>query len=211
MVEHPNRIRSELPGLSGSLLREIIEYGSIKTFPVDTEILREGQFVKMIPIVIRGLVKVYTRYEGRELLLYYIRPKESCIMSFSAALSNEPSKIIAKTEDVSEVLLLPVEKVRHWTHQYNDLNDLFFRQYNQRYSELLQTIHYLLFNKMDVRLMSYLEEKVNITGMNPLKMSHKEIANELGTAREVISRIIKKLETEEKLFQDEKGIHIKTV
>ncbi len=197
--------------LSDKLIREIASDASIQKIAEGETILRDGQYVKVIPIVLKGLLKVFTRLDGKELLLYYIRPQESCIMSFAAVLGNEPSKIIAETEEDTEVLLLPFEKIREWTHQFNDLNDLFFRQYNLRYSELLSTIHALLFNKLDERLKSYLEEKVKITGHNPLKMSHREVANELGTAREVVSRVIKKLEAEGVVSQNEKGIHLNQV
>ena len=132
-------------------------------------------------------------------------------MSFAAIIGNEPSKVIAKTEEQSQVLLLPFDKVREWTSQFSELNSLFFQQYDQRYSELLSTIHALLFNNMDERLKHYLEEKVRITGYNPLKMSHREIANELGTAREVISRVMKKLESDGIVSQSGKGIYVNDV
>ncbi len=157
-----------------------------------TEILREGQFVKVIPIVLNGLIRVYTRRKERDLLLYYIRPNESCIMSFAASLKNEPSKVFALTEEDTTALLLPVDKVSSWIKQYPNLNDLFYQQYNLRYSELLDTIHHVLFEKMDTRLYDYLKEKVNLTNKNPLKISHRQIASELGTARKIISRVIKK-------------------
>ncbi len=169
--------------------------------PQATCILREGQYVKVIPIVLEGLIKVYTRHEDRELLLYYIRPNESCIMSFAASLGNEPSKVFAETEADTTALLMPVDSVADWTRQFSDINTLFFRQYNTRYSELLDTIHHVLFNRMDARLYNYLCEKVNLTEQNPLKISHRQIANELGTAREVVSRVMKKLENEGRVKQ----------
>jgi CRP/FNR family transcriptional regulator len=151
---------------------------------------------------------VFTRYEGRELLLYYIEPNQSCVMSFAAALNNKPSRVIAKTEEASVILLLPSDKVAQWTHRFSDLNDLFFDQYNQRYSDLLDTIHHLVFDKMDVRLMSYLINKQQKTGDHFIRMSHREIANELGTVREVVSRILKKLEHEGRLEQVPQGIRL---
>jgi CRP/FNR family transcriptional regulator len=129
-------------------------------------------------------------------------------MSFAASLKNEPSKVYAITEENTTALLLPVDKVATWTKQYPDINVLFFQQYNLRYSELLDTIHHLLFDKMDKRLFDYLQEKACVTNHNPLKISHRQIANELGTAREVISRTMKKLEAEKLVIQHSNGIEI---
>ena len=203
-----NKISQTLAHLNTDLVSEIIEFAITKEIPSDQEILKEGQYVKVIPIVIEGLIKVFTSHKDRELLIYYIRPNESCIMSFAASLKNEPSKVFAVTEENTLALLLPVDKVSKWIRQFPDINTLFFQQYNLRYSELLDTIQHLLFDKMDQRLHSYLLEKVNLTNQNPLKLSHRQIANELGTAREVISRTIKKLEAEKLVVQHSNSIEI---
>ncbi|TPN86928.1 Crp/Fnr family transcriptional regulator [Aquimarina algicola] len=202
------KISKALSHLSHDLASEIIKNSIIKEIPQDTEILREGQYVKVIPIVIEGLIKVFTRYEGKELLLYYIKPSEGCIMSFTTSLKNEPSNVFALTEENTTALLLPVDRVPKWIKQFPDINTLFFQQYNLRYNELLDTIHHVLFNKMDKRLYDYLKEKVRLTKKNPLKISHRQIANELGTAREVISRVMKKLENENKVKQYNNTIEI---
>jgi len=194
-------IKTELSFLGSSLLNDILESSTTMLFEKDTELLREGQFVKVIPIVLNGLIKVFSRYEDKELLLYYIKPAESCVMSFSASLKNTPSQVFAITEEETTVLLLPVNKVDNWAKNFPNFNQLFFEQYNVRYNELLKTINHLLFDKLDVRLYTYLVEKKNITQKNPIKISHRQIANELGTAREVISRLIKKLEGENKVKQ----------
>ena len=191
----------KIPNISQSLQHEIESSSSVVEVSAETEILREGQYIKVIPLVLEGLVKVFTKYEDNELLLYYIQPNESCVMSFTASLKNEPSKVFAITEENSKILLLPVEKVAQWIGEFPDLNSLFFQQYNIRYSDLLETINQLLFDKLDKRLLDYLKEKVRLTRKNPLKISHRQIANELGTAREVISRVMKKLEQEAKVKQ----------
>jgi CRP/FNR family transcriptional regulator len=191
----------KLPNLSIALQEQIKNNAALVEISADTEILREGQYVKVIPLVLEGLVKVFTKYEDKELLLYYIQPNESCVMSFTASLKNEPSKVYAITDENCKLLLLPVDKVAQWIGEFPDLNNLFFQQYNLRYSDLLETINQLLFDKMDKRLLDYLKEKVALTKKNPLKISHRQIASELGTAREVISRVMKKLEQEAKVKQ----------
>jgi len=196
------------PQLNSELISKIAEAAAEKEIPKGTEILREGQYVSVVPIVLNGVIKVFKKYEERDLLLYYIKPNESCIMSFAAGLKNEPSNVYAQTEEDTTALLLPVEKIIGWIKHYPDLNSLFYQQYNLRYSELLETIQDVMFNKMDKRLYDYLREKIELLNTNPLKISHREIAGDLGTAREVVSRVMKKLENEGKVEQQVKGIKI---
>lgn len=202
-------LRQHFPMVGNDLLIDIQANSSLSEVPARQEILREGQYVKQIPVVLKGLVKVFATFDERELLLYYIRPQESCAMSFSAGLENLPSKIRAITEEDSQLLLLPSDKLRRWTSTNGDFNQIFFRQYNQRYSELLDTIESLLFGKMDHRLLSFLQERSKLSHDKALKLSHREIALELGTAREVISRVIKKLENEGQLSQTKEGIFLR--
>ena len=190
------------------LISKILEESVVKEFPKNSELIREGQYVKIVPIVLKGLVEVFTSQEDKELLLYYIQPGESCIMSFSACLKSEKSKIFAVTQEETTAILIPSDKLTAWVFEYPKINQLFYQQFDQRYTELIDTIHHLLFDKLDKRLLDYLKEKVSITGKNPNKISHKEIANDLGTAREVISRLIKKLENQDKVKQHHDSIEI---
>ncbi len=200
--------KSQLSFLRPQLVDEIIKSCSFMEFDKGTEILKEDQYVNMLPIVIEGLVKVYSRFDEKELLLYYIEPEQSCVMSFNAALNNTPSKIFAITEEKSKLLLIPVKYLPIWLREFPDFNDLFYNQYNLRYTELLDTIKHLLNDKLDKRLFNHLKKKMELTNNNAIKLSHAQIANELGTAREVISRIIKKLENDGKLTQNKEGIKI---
>jgi CRP/FNR family transcriptional regulator len=192
--------------LTTGLLEEIYQNAVLETIPENTEILREGQYVKVIPLVVSGLIKVFTRYEDKELLLYYIKPNESCIMSFSAGLKNQPSIIYAVTEEDTTAILLPVDKVSQWIVQFPDINTLFFHQFNLRYTDLIDTVNHLIFDQLDKRLFDYLVKKVALTHVGYLKISHRQIAGELGTAREVISRLMKKLENEGKVKQKSNNI-----
>jgi len=201
-------LEKKLSYLGQELAAKIIDVSLVVEVEKNTEIVKEGQYIKYIPIVLSGLVKVSTRKEDKELLLYYIQPFESCVMSFSACLKNEVSKIFASTEDNSTIILIPTENVLKWINEYPRLNGLFYQQYNLRYLDLLETINELLFDKLDKRLFEYLKEKILLTGKNPYNISHREIAYELGTAREVITRILKKLEKENKIKQFKEGIRI---
>ena len=201
-------LRNHLPFLEDDLLLEIADYGEWIELEPGMQLLREGQYVKVIPIVMTGLVKVFMQFENKELLLYYIRPSESCIMSFSAILNNDPSKIFAITEDLSQLLLIPAEKINPWLKAYPKLNSLFYQQYDIRYAELIETIHQLLFNRLDQRIYDYLLELSQVKSSKLVKVKHRQIAQDLGTSREVITRTLRKLEKENKVRQTEKGIEI---
>lgn len=185
-------IKNKLAFLGDELVSLIIQECSVKQIPKGTQILREEQYIKVVPIVLKGLVKVFSRFKERELLLYYILPNESCIMSFSASLNNKPSKIFAVTEEDSEILLIPTDRISGWLKSFPRLNDLFYQQYNLRYIDLLDTIHHVLLDKMETRLYENLKEKSRLTKKKELRITHVQIANELGTVREVISRVMKK-------------------
>ncbi len=194
--------------LGPELHAEIINFGAIQHFPEGTELVRDGQYVKFIPLVLEGLVKVYTHTDEKELLLYYIQPNQSCIMSFSSCINNHGSRIFAITEEASTILLLPSEHLLRWIKVYPEINMLFYQQYDMRYTELINNIQDLLYHKLDKRLLDYLEDKVRVLGKNPVKISHREIANDLGTAREVISRLVKKYEKQLVLKQHVDSIEI---
>lgn len=201
-------IETKFKYLGKELISELLAVSAIKQFPPGTELVREGQYVKYIPIVLSGLVKVYTQFEDKELLLYYIKPEQSCIMSFSSCINNDKSKIFAITEEESTILLIPSDKIPKLLLEFPAINKLFYQQYDLRYSELVDTIHQMLYYKLDRRLLDYLSEKIKVTGKNPIKVSHKEIANDLGTAREVVSRLVKKMERQNLLKQYHDSIEL---
>lgn len=194
--------------LGADLIREITEVSDIRTFPPKTELIKEGEYIKIIPVLLSGLVKTFAQVEGKELLLYYIQPGQSCIMSFSSSLKNEPSRIFAVTEEESDLLLIPSDKISKWVITEPSINLLFYEEYNQRYSEMLDTVRRLLYDKLDKRLFDYLCNRVKITGKNPVKFSHRDAAHDLGTAREVVSRLIRKLESQNLVRQENDLIHV---
>lgn len=176
--------------------------------PAGTELVKEGQYIKVVPVVVSGLVKVFTRNEDKELLLYYIQPEQSCIMSFSSGTRGEKSKIYAVTEEPCELIVMPAAKISGWIQAYPELNQLFYRQYDLRYAELIETVQHLLYNKLDKRLLDYLHERVSVTGKNPIQITHREIAQDLGTAREVISRLLKRFEKQGQVRIVNDGIEV---
>lgn len=202
-------IRQSLAPLPGDLRQAIVDQGIMQSFGPGEELIREGQYIKVAPLVLTGLIKVVSSFEEKELLLYYIEPAQSCVMSFMAIMENAPSQIQARTEMETTALLLPADSIRGWVRQYPSFNELFFHQFRLRYNDLLDTIRQLLFGKLDQRLLQYLEEKARLQGGRSLDLRHWQIASDLGSSREVITRVLKKLEREGTLKQTASGIELK--
>jgi len=201
-------IESRLCFFEKELIDKIGEVSTVADIAAGTEIIREGQYVKSVPLLLDGLVKVFTRQEDRELLLYYVRPMQSCVISFASSLNLERSKAFAVAEEDSTILFIPAEKISKWITEYPKLNQLFYSQFELRYLDLLETVNELLFDRLDKRLYKYIKEKVAMTGKNPLSISHQKIATDLGSSREVITRVIKKLEQDNKIRQMKRGIRV---
>lgn len=201
-------LKQKFPSFDRKMLREMIANGKVAEFESDTEVIRHGQYLKMLPIVLEGVVKVYSQYDDKEYLLYYIKSTESCIMSMSAVLQNTPSRIFAITGTDVILMLFPVDIVKKWVRSSVAFNSLFYNLYDDRYSDMIDTLNQVLFEKLDKRLYEYLIEKSEISGLKKIKITHKIIAGEIGTAREVVSRILKKLETNGEIKQGKGFIEI---
>lgn len=201
-------LRKGFPTLDKDVLEEFSKNAVAKEVGSGVEIMKEGQHVKMVPFVMEGLVKVFSRHEDKELLLYYIRPKESCIMSFIAGLKDQPSKIFAITEEKSTLILVPSHFLEKWMKDFPRFNMMFYDLYNLRYADMLDTIHHLVFEKLDQRILEYLKMKLNVMGGSSVDIRHREIANEMGTSREVVTRVLRKLEKEGKISQQEGKIKL---
>lgn len=180
---------------SPELIDKLYQYSMLKTYEAGEVILNENAHVRSIPIVTSGTLKVMrTEEDGREILLYYIKAGESCIMSFLGGLHNETSKVKAEVEEDAEILFLPIEKVSLFIKEYPQWLDYIFRLYHKRFEELLEIINAIAFKKVDERLLVLLHKKQALTGNKTLSITHEQLANELGTARVVVSRLLKQLE-----------------
>jgi len=208
MTELSSLLKQKLPYLESNLIEEIIAKSSDVTFPAHQQILREGQYIKTIPLVISGLLKVNTSHGAKEILLYYIQSSESCIMSFAFGMSAEPSNIAAHTESETRVILLNVDDVKKWITLYPSINMLFFNQYNNRYKDLVETIGNLIYEKLDFRIYQYLKQRASLNNSDTINIPHREIADDLASSREVVSRLLKKLELENKISISKDGMKI---
>ena len=181
-----------------SLLKnEVSTYGQLKKFPSGSVIQQEDSYIKAIPLVLTGSLKVMrTDTDGHEILLYYITPGESCIMSFLGGLHNETSKVKAIVEEDAEILFIPVEKASEWVKKFPEWSDFIFKLYHKRFEELLTAVNAIAFQKLDTRLLQLIKQKVELYQSKEIKITHQQLAEELGTAREAVSRVIKQMENE---------------
>lgn len=180
--------------LSKSLWSNLKEAGTGKLIKKGEVLLRENAPVYSIPIVLSGAVKVSQMDEDKEMLLYYLKKGDMCIMSFLGGLYSENSKIKAVAVENSEVLLIPVNQIGKLMKEQPEWTEYIFEVYHHRFNELLEVISAVAFKKMDERLLAFIRRKAEITGTSELEITHEEIARELGTARVVVSRLLKELE-----------------
>lgn len=180
---------------SPKLIEKLSSYGTYKTFEAGTTLLDENSYIRSIPIVTKGSLKVIRTDEaGKEILLYYIQSGQSCIMSFLGGMQNETSKVKAEVEENAEVLFLPMDKVALLIKDYPEWLDYIFRLYHKRFEELLEIVNEITFKKVDDRLLCLLYKKRDMTESSTLSITHEQLANEIGTARTVVSRLLKQLE-----------------
>jgi CRP/FNR family transcriptional regulator len=181
----------------GLLSKEVYETGQVKLFPAGAVIVNMQAYIRSIPIVISGSIKVLKiDAEGREMLLYYIKPGESCIMSILAGMHHDTSKVKAIVEEDAEILLIPVGKASQWIKEFPEWTDFIFNLYQKRFEELLDVVSTVAFQKLDVRLLQLLKQKSLLFHSKDISVTHQQLADELGITREAVSRVLKQMENE---------------
>jgi CRP/FNR family transcriptional regulator, anaerobic regulatory protein len=190
------KLKQILPNITDpSLLNELNEFGTIYEFQSGKVITEPGQFIKMVPIVLEGAVKILRMDEdGKELFLYYLEQGETCALSLTCCSAAKPSEIKAVAEEKTILLGIPIQKHEEWQDKYKQWKDFVSMTYQARFQEMLVALDAVAFKRMDERLMRYIVTKMKQQKTNELHTTHQEIANELGTSREVISRLLKQLE-----------------
>lgn len=178
------------------LITEFKHFGIFKTFKTNEFIIKQGQYPRYLPIVLEGCVKVYSSEDGQQVLLYYILPKHPSILSTIHLFNREPVEFSAVAEEETKMLLIPVNKAREWIVKFPSFANLIIGDFQQHYNELLHSTRLIVTYKLEERLLVYLKTKSTNSKSKILSLTHKSIADDLGTTREVISRILKKLATD---------------
>lgn len=197
---------------SPGLVSKLYEHGIQKSFKAGEILLNEEAYIRSIPIVMQGTLKVsQTEENGREILLYYLKQGDSCIMSFLGGMHQESSKVRVEAEEDAEILMIPIEKVSYFIKEFPQWLDYIFKMYHQRFEELLDIVNAIAFKKVDERLMDLLKQKSELLNTKSLQITHEQLANELGTARVVVSRLLKRLEEEGKVVLGRNRIEIGSI
>lgn len=197
-----------LPQLGKDLLAEIEKHSPARKFSAQDHVIKQGEIIRFLPIVTKGSIKVSSHEDSIQFLLYYVTAGETCIFSFAHLFNEDPSGFSAVAEVDREVLLLPIHKVQEWYSKYPRFNNLLMKAYQKHYDDLLHTTKQLICHNLEERLLDYLKKKASIEKSNVLKTSHQDIAKDLGTSREVITRLLKKLTTNNQVVQDGRKIKI---
>lgn len=188
-------VKSLFPGFSKSLAEDIEKNAEIKEFKAGEVIMRTGQYIKNTVLVISGSIKIYREDEnGGEFFMYYLQPGQACALSMICATKNETSQIMAKVVDDVELIMVPLPLMDKWMMQHRSWYEFVIETYRSRFEEVLDVVDNIAFKAMDERLVFYLQRHKEANNSDRLNLSHQEIATELNTSREVISRLLKKME-----------------
>lgn len=195
--------------LENELIAEIEQVGTFKEIPEGHMLMDIGQYIKGMPLLISGAIKVLREDQnGDELLLYYLEKGDTCSMTMTCFMGDTRSKIRAIAETQATLIMVPFQKIEEWMVKYKSWRNFIFDSYHNRLDELLQTLDSIAFDRMDIRLTDYLKEKARVNNANTIKITHQEIAYDLHSSRVVISRLLKKLEQMHKIKLHRNAIEI---
>lgn len=186
--------------LDKDLINEILALGVYKSLKQNDVLIARGEYIRSVPLVISGTLKVYrVSDEGKEIFLYYLTAGDTCADSIQCCFTNRKSQVKAIAEEDSEVIMVSISDINRWTATYKSWKEFIMLSFKEKFSQLLETLDAIAFQKMDERLLLYLQEKQKVWGKTEMQLTHQEIATDLNTSREVISRLLKTLENEEKV------------
>jgi CRP/FNR family transcriptional regulator len=188
-------LRKKFPQLEPALLDEIEREATLKEFVAGDVLMRSGQYIKSTIIILDGIVKIYRKdEEGAEFLMYYLQPGEACAISIICASKAETSEITAVAMEDTTALMIPLKFIDEWMRKYKSWYYFVLETYRSRFEELLLVIDNVAFRNMDERLLFYLKRYAETNQSKTIFLSHQQIADELNSSREVISRLLKKME-----------------
>lgn len=178
-----------------ALINEILQVGTYKEVPAGFKMMDIGSYVKGMPLLVSGAIKVLREdKDGNELLLYYLEKGETCSMTMTCCMGQTKSEIRAIAETDAKLIMIPIQKMELWTSKYKTWRNFVFESYHNRLNEMLHTLDSIAFDNMDERLLAYLKEKARVNEDKTIHSTHQEIAYDLHSSRVVISRLLKKLE-----------------
>ena len=183
-----------------ALLEEITRVGTLREVPADFELMDIGEPIKGVPLMLSGAIKISREdINGDELLLYYLEEGDSCTMTMAWEMGQQKSQIRAVTELPSQLIIVPLSAVEDWSSRFPSWRKFIFQSYHKRMEELLATVDSIAFDQLEKRLWAYLVEKKRVTKVSTVSITHQTIAQEMHSSRVVISRLLKRLEVDQKI------------
>ncbi|MWB96079.1 helix-turn-helix domain-containing protein [Flavobacterium sp. GA093] len=190
-----NSLKNLFPNFSNELLSSIAENATEQDFESGTILMRTGQYIKNTILITKGKIKIYREDEdGGEFLMYYLQPGQACAISMICATKSQKSQIMAKVDEDVSAIMIPLHLMDKWMMEHRSWYEFVIETYRNRFEEVLEVVDSIAFRSMDERLEFYLKRHQDACGCNEVKLSHQEIASELNTSREVVSRLLKKME-----------------
>jgi len=182
------------------LIEEINRVATFMDVEEGQDLMKPGQYIKTMPLLLSGSIKIMRHdEEGQELLLYYLERGETCAMTMTCCMGNTKSEIHAITETPVKLLMIPIGKMEEWSSKYKTWRNFVFSSYHARMMELLESVDNIAFNNLDERLEKYLQERMKILNSKHIYTTHQQIASDLHTSRVVISRLLKKMENNNRI------------
>lgn len=191
----------------GKLADEIFERSRLLEVSERQPIINQGDYIRVIPLVIKGKIKVSRQDEsGKEVLLYSIQPGESCALTLASGLRHQKSAVFAETENDTRLLAIPLKDFEELLVSFPRLNEFIVKTFHIRFEELIRVVDSVTFRTIEFRLIRHLKEMKN--NNNIVIATHQELADHLATAREVVSRLLKQLEKDKKIINHRGYIEI---
>lgn len=188
-------LKEIFPSFSNDLIKEIEENAVFQSYKAGDILMRTGQYINYTLMLTKGQIKIYREGEnGGEFFMYYLQPGQACAISMICASKTQTSQIMAKAIEDIDLIMIPLPLMEKWMMEHRSWSDFVIFTYRTRFEEVLEVVDSIAFRAMDERLEFYLNRHADACACKDLKLSHQEIATELNTSREVISRLLKKME-----------------
>ncbi len=195
-----HHLERQFPFFETALKDRIEEVAIVKHIPAGELIMRPGQYIKHTVLVAEGVVKLYREGDdGEEAFIYHLNPGQACALSIICAAKQETSQVLAKAMENTTAIMIPVSVIDELMKNYKSWYYFVLENYRDRFDELLTLLDHVMFKGMDERLEFYLSNQFSQAGKKDIIITHQEIANDLNTSREVVSRLLKKMETDKKV------------
>jgi CRP/FNR family transcriptional regulator len=194
-MHDPDDLKKIFPSFSDELIAELETNAVRQSYKAGDVIMRTGQYINNTLLILKGQIKIYREGEnGGEFLMYYLQPGQACAVSMICATKSQTSMIMAKVVEDVDLIMIPLTLMEKWMMEYHSWYEFVIFTYRTRFEEVLEVIDNIAFRAMDERLEFYLKRHSDACSCKDLKLSHQDIATELNTSREVISRLLKKME-----------------